>query len=187
MIALLWFMFAFFLGSLPLSVWVTQWMTGNDPRAVGDHNPGATNALKAGGKAAGLVALMLDVTKAALPIGLAYQIFHLQGWQMVLIALAPTLGHAYSPFLHFKGGKALATILGVWIGLTTWGVPLVALAGITFWYLTIKHSGWSAVLTMIGMAVYIYIAHPLPIFFWVIGLQFILVIWKHRRELAARR
>lgn len=183
----LFILFAFFLGSLPLAVWVTQWMTGKDPRAVGDHNPGATNALKAGGKAAGLAALMLDVSKAALPVGLAYQIFHLQGWEMTVIALVPTLGHAYSPFLNFKGGKALATILGVWIGLTIWDVPLVALAGITFWYFTIKHSAWSAVLTVLGMIVYIYFAHPLPLFFWVIGLQFALVIWKHRRELFAHK
>jgi acyl phosphate:glycerol-3-phosphate acyltransferase len=181
-----WFLFAFTLGSLPLAVWVTQWVAGKDPRTVGDKNPGATNALKAGGKAAGLAALMLDVSKAAAPVGLAYQVYEMQGWEMVIIALAPTLGHAYSPFLKFQGGKALATILGVWIGLTLWDVPLVALTGITFWYFTLKHSAWSAMLTLLGMSIYIYFVHPLSIFFWIIGMQSMLSIWKHRYELLTR-
>jgi acyl phosphate:glycerol-3-phosphate acyltransferase len=177
---------SFLLGSLPLSVWVTQWMSGNDPRTVGDHNPGATNALKAGGKAVGLFALMLDVSKAAVPVGLAYQIFHIQGWEMIAIALAPTLGHAYSPFLNFKGGKALATILGAWIGLTIWDVPLVALVGITFWFITLKKSAWAVMFTLLGMGIYIFFVHPDPLFFWVLGLQTVLSIWKHRQELVTR-
>jgi hypothetical protein len=102
---------AFLLGALPLSVWVTH-LAGKDPRAVGDKNPGATNALKAGGKWVGLAALMLDISKAAAPVGLAYQILGLDGPWMVAIALAPSLGHAYSPFLRFQGGKALATVSG---------------------------------------------------------------------------
>jgi glycerol-3-phosphate acyltransferase PlsY len=67
---LLFILLSFTLGALPLSVWVTE-LAGKDPRAVGDHNPGATNALKAGGKGLGLAALLLDVSKAAAPVGLA--------------------------------------------------------------------------------------------------------------------
>ena len=101
---LLWLFFSFLSGALPLSVWVTK-LAGKDPRAVGDHNPGATNALKAGGKWVGLAALLLDVSKAAAPVGLAYQIFDIRGPEMVALALAPMLGHAYSPFLGFKGDR----------------------------------------------------------------------------------
>lgn len=176
---------AFLLGSLPLSVWVTQ-LAGKDPRAVGDKNPGATNALKAGGKWVGLVALMLDVSKAATPVGMAYQILGLDGPWMAAIALAPTLGHAYSPFLRFKGGKALATVFGAWIGLTLWDVPLVALAGITLWFLLLKNSGRAVVLTLAGMAAYLAFFRPEPLFFWVLGLQAILLIWKHRFDLLIR-
>jgi acyl phosphate:glycerol-3-phosphate acyltransferase len=177
---------AFLLGALPLSVWVTQ-LAGKDPRAVGDNNPGATNALKAGGKWVGLAALILDVSKAAAPIGLAYQILDLSGPWMVAIALAPSLGHAYSPFLRFKGGKALASVLGAWIGLTLWDVPLVALAGITLWFILLKNSGRAVVLTLIGMAIYLYFVRPEPLFFWVLGLQSILLIWKHRFELIVKK
>ncbi|GAB4495288.1 MAG: glycerol-3-phosphate 1-O-acyltransferase PlsY [Anaerolineales bacterium] len=182
----LWLTFAFLFGALPLSVWVTKLAAGRDPRSVGDHNPGATNALKAGGKWVGLLALLLDVSKAAAPVGLAYQIFGIRGSAMVAIALAPMLGHAYSPLLGFKGGKALATALGVWIGLTWWDVPLVALAGITLWFLLLKNSGWAVLLTLAGMAVYIYFFRPEPLFFWVLGLQTVLLLWKHRMDFAIR-
>ncbi|PWH18588.1 MAG: hypothetical protein DDG60_00270 [Anaerolineae bacterium] len=181
---LLWLTFAFLSGALPLSVWVTKLAAGRDPRAVGDHNPGATNALKAGGKWVGLLALLLDVSKAAAPVGLAYQIYSIRGSAMAAIAFAPMLGHAYSPFLRFKGGKALATALGVWIGLTWWDVPLVALTGITIWFLLLKNSGWAVLLTLAGMAVYLSIFRPEPLFFWVLGLQTVLLLWKHRLDFA---
>lgn len=179
-----WIIFGYLSGSLPFSVWVAR-LAGKDPRAVGDQNPGATNALKAGGKWIGVLALMLDVSKAVVPIGLAYQIFGLRGPWMIAIALAPMLGHAYSPFLNFRGGKALATALGVWIGLTIWDVPLVALAGIITWYLLLKNSGWTVVLTLLGVAIYLSIARPELLFFWVLGLQAILLVWKHRGDLAS--
>ena len=179
---LLWAAFAFFCGSLPFSIWVTQ-LAGRDPRTVGDRNPGATNALKAGGKWVGLAVLALDVSKAVVPVGLAYQIFGLRGPGMVAIALAPMLGHAYSPFLHFKGGKALATALGVWIGLTIWDVPLVALISVTIWFLLLKNSGWTVVLTLLGMAIYLFLVRPEAFFFWVLGLQAVLLLWKQRGEL----
>lgn len=182
---LLWLTLSFVSGALPLSVWVTKLAARRDPRAVGDRNPGATNALKVGGKWVGLAALLLDVSKAAAPVGLAYQIFDMRGSAMVAIALAPMIGHAYSPFLGFKGGKALAAALGVWIGLTIWDVPLVALAGVTVWFLLLKNSGWTVVLTLAGMAVYIYFFRPESLFFWVLGLQTVLLIWKHRFDLVS--
>jgi glycerol-3-phosphate acyltransferase PlsY len=178
----LWVFFAFLLGSLPLSVWVTR-LAGKDPRTVGDHNPGATNALKAGGKWVGLAALLLDISKAAAPVGLAYQIFDIRGTEIAAIALAPTLGHAYSPFLRFKGGKALATVLGAWIGLTIWDVPLIALAGISLWFILLKNSGWAVLLTLAGMAVYIYFVRSDAMLLWVLGLQSVLLLWKHRKDL----
>lgn len=178
---LVWLGFAYISGSLPLSVWVTK-LVGKDPRAVGDHNPGATNALKAGGKWVGLAALMLDISKAALPVGLAYQIFGIRGLAMTAISIAPLLGHAWSPFLRFQGGKALAAALGVWVGLTIWDVPLVALMSVTFWFLLLKNSGWTVLLTLLGMAGYLMLARPEALFFQALGLQSLLLLWKHRDD-----
>ncbi|GAB4491950.1 MAG: hypothetical protein OHK0031_15000 [Anaerolineales bacterium] len=144
------FLLAFFSGAIPFSVWLPR-LAGRDPRLVGDKNPGATNAFKAGGKFIGLAALLLDISKAAAPVGLAYQIFGWRGAPMLWIALAPSLGHAWSPFLRFRGGKALATVLGAWIGLTLWDVPLVALAGISLWFVLLKNSAWAVLLTLLGV------------------------------------
>ena len=178
----IWIFLAFISGALPFSIWVTR-LAGKDPRTVGDQNPGATNALKAGGKWIGLAVLLLDVSKAVIPVGLAYQIFGLRGPGMLVLALAPMLGHAYSPFLRFKGGKALATTLGVWIGLTIWDVPLVALTSLVFWFLFLKNSGWAVTLTLLAMAAYLWLARPEPLFGWVLGLQSALLLWKHRHDL----
>lgn len=179
---ILWLPLAFISGALPFSIWVTR-LAGKDPRAVGDQNPGATNALKAGGKWIGLAVLLLDVSKAVIPVGLAYQIFGLRGPGMLALALAPMLGHAYSPFLRFKGGKALATALGVWIGLTIWDVPLVALTSLIFWFILLKNSGWAVALTLLAMAAYLLVLNPNPLFLWVLSLQATLLLWKHRDDL----
>lgn len=178
----LWLLFSFLLGSLPFSVWVAR-LAGRDPRSVGDGNPGATNALKAGGKAIGLAALLLDVSKAAVPVGLAYQVYGLRGWEMLAISIAPVVGHAYSPFLNFKGGKALSAALGAWIGLTLWQVPLVALTGITVWFLLLKNSGWAVALTLTGIGIFLLFFRPDPLLFQVLGLQTLLLLWKHRDDL----
>jgi glycerol-3-phosphate acyltransferase PlsY len=182
MTALACFCLALLCGSLPFSVWVAR-LAGADPRSVGDRNPGATNAFKAGGKWVGLAALLLDISKAALPVGLACQVYGLRGPALAAVALAPTLGHAWSPFLGWRGGKAVATMLGVWIGLTLWDVPLVAVAGVTLWFLLLKNSGWALLFTLLGMGVYLWMVRPEVILLAILSLQTLLVLWKYRAEL----
>lgn len=172
---LLWLAFAFFCGSLPFSVWLARFSHKRDPRAVGNHNPGATNALKAGGKGLGLAVLLFDVSKAAFPVGLAYQVFGLRGLGMALISLAPLLGHAFSPWLGFRGGKAIACALGAWIGLTLWKVPLVALSGITLWFWVFKKAGWAVFFTLTGIGLYLFFLRPEPLLFEALGLQSLLL------------
>ena len=82
--------------------------------------------------------MMLDIAKAALPVGLAYQQWGWDGWPMFLVAMAAPLGHAFSPFLRFRGGKALATMFGVWIGLSTstYSIPVLLMLIVWIWYWT---------------------------------------------------
>ncbi len=183
---LLFALFAFLLGSLPFSVWFSRWLAGADLRAVGDGNPGATNAFKAGGWRAGLASLLLDVAKAAFPVGLAYQVFGLRGWAMFVIAIAPTLGHAFSPFLGWRGGKAIATMLGAWIGLTLYEVPSLLLFFITFWYLLQSLSGWAALLTILCALGYLMVFHPDALLLGVALFQTAFVVFKHLDDLRQR-
>lgn len=158
----LWTLFAFFCGSLPFSLWVGRWMLGRDIRSYGDRNPGATNVLRAGGRASAVLALVLDWIKGSIPVSLAYIWAGFDGWRLVVVALAPVLGHAFSPFLGFRGGKAMAVTGGIWTGLTAWEGPMVG--GITLGIASrlVGANGWAVLACMSVMLLY-FVAVP-PIF-----------------------
>lgn len=178
---ILYTLFSFLCGSLPFSVWLSRW-AGRDAREVGDRNPGATNAFKAGGWRVGILAFALDVTKGAFPVGLAWFVFGWRGWEIVPIALAPMFGHAFSPFLNFRGGKALAVSLGVWIGLTLWQMPLFILPPLILTFLLVDNSGWAVCAALLSLAVGLWLtAEP---FIWGVYIPMALfLLWKHRAEL----
>ena len=89
---LLWVVFAFICGSLPFSVWVGRLALHEDVREFGDGNPGASNVFRAGGKGWGVLAILLDGFKGAIPVGLANYEAGLDGWAITAVALAPILG-----------------------------------------------------------------------------------------------
>ncbi|MBK9122516.1 MAG: glycerol-3-phosphate acyltransferase [Chloroflexi bacterium] len=150
---LVFFAFGFFCGALPLAVWLGRVGLRRDIREVGDRNPGAFNVIRSGGLAWGGLAIVLEVSKGALPVGIAAQVVGLSGWELVLAGIAPVLGHAYSPFLGFRGGKAVAVTLGVWIGLSLWTVPVVGVPSLVVYTLFTTVSGWAVMLTMGNIAV----------------------------------
>lgn len=188
---LLWVGVSYFFGALPLALWIGR-LAGHDIRQVGDGNPGATNVIRAAGVPWGALAYVLEFSKAAVPVGLAYFTFgwgaagSWERWLMVPIALAPSLGHAVNPFLGGQGGKALATILGAWIGLTLFEMPLVLLVLITFFFLLLDNDGWAVLLAGALAALYLVLFNPQPLFLIVIILQMGLVIWTHRADLVRR-
>lgn len=112
----------FVAGSLMFSLWLAR-LSGVDLRRVGDGNPGAVNAFRAAGFLIGSLALLLDFLKGWLPAAAAYRLLGLRGWWLLPALVAPVLGHAFSPFLRLRGGKAIATTFGVWSGVTLWEVP----------------------------------------------------------------
>lgn len=173
----------FFLGSLPFSVWIGNLVLKKDIRQQGDHNPGATNVLRAGGMGWYLLALMLDITKGALPVGWAAHIAGISGWSLIPVALAPTLGHAFSPFLKFRGGKSVAASLGIWIGLTIWKIPLVALTLLTIFSLLITPSGWAVLFTLAGMGAAIGFWLGDPVLLGVLLANAALLVYTHRIDL----
>jgi acyl phosphate:glycerol-3-phosphate acyltransferase len=182
---ILWTIFACLCGSLPFSVWVSR-LFGKDARAVGDGNPGATNALKAGGWYVGLIAFLLDVSKAAAPVGLAYKIWGWRNWEIVPIAIAPMFGSAFSPFLKFKGGKSLSVSLGIWIGLTLWEAPVVILTSLSAAFLVQAVSGWAVVVSLLSMVIYLFLRGSAPQLWVILGLQALLLFWTHRADLRQR-
>ena len=138
---------AFLLGSIPFSFLIGKIGLKKDIRTVGDGNPGGFNVLKAGGVAWGGLAIFLDAFKAALPVGLATHIFLFTGWDLVIISIAPVFGHAFSPFLRFKGGKAIASTGGVTIGWSILPMPMVLMIALIALYTTLTSSAWATMYT----------------------------------------
>ncbi|MBD3183005.1 hypothetical protein GF312_11990 [Candidatus Poribacteria bacterium] len=173
----------FICGSIPFSVLLGKLFICEDVRNYGDGNPGATNAFRAGGYKLGIPAMVLDYAKAAGPVALANYGNKITGWWLVIIAISPVLGHAFSPFLKFRGGKAVAATLGIWTGLLVGEGPIVLGIGLGVFNSIISVDGWAVMFSMSGLLIYILI-RKVGVFIllvWVFN-TFILV-WKHRYDL----
>lgn len=182
--ALALWLFGFFCGSIPFAVLIGNYGIHKEIRDYGDGNPGAFNVLRAGGVAWGGLAVLLDATKGALPVGLATYIVGIEGVPLVLICLAPPLGHAFSPFLRFKGGKAIASVFGVLIGLTLWELTLVGIFMLPYWYFALTSSGWAVMFTAASVLFYVLLAQSNPVWVAVVMLLTLLLAQRHRDELA---
>jgi glycerol-3-phosphate acyltransferase PlsY len=117
---------AYLIGGIPFGLIVVKLMTGADVREGGSGNIGATNVLRTTGAVAGVLTLVLDAAKAWFAVWLADRLSGGSELWMSLAALAVLLGHAYSVWLRFKGGKAVASFVGAFAYLTP--LPLLAVA-----------------------------------------------------------
>ncbi len=121
---------AYLLGSLSFAVIVSRVMGLSDPRTYGSKNPGATNVLRSGSKAAAVVTLLLDAAKGWLPVALVRWFgapYGLEEGTMAAVGLAAFAGHLWPVFFRFEGGKGVATAAGVLLGINIWlGVATLA-------------------------------------------------------------
>lgn len=182
MTTILFIVIGFFCGSLMFSAWIARLVLRTDLAGVGDGNPGATNVIKSGGLGWGLLAMCLDISKGAAPVGLARVAFGITGWELVLVAIAPVIGHAFSPFMRFNGGKAMAVSLGIWIGLTLWEIPLVALIAVVIAYRVLDNSGWSIVATLVAMLIALLVRGD-PVLIAVLLINAAIAVYKYRADL----
>jgi acyl phosphate:glycerol-3-phosphate acyltransferase len=118
----------YLLGGVPFGVVISKTMGLPDPRTVGSKNVGFTNVLRVSGKKAGVLTLIGDMSKGWAMGFTATQLLQ-DEWATLLVALAPFLGHLFSPFLGFKGGKGVATALGSVLGVA----PLIGLLLLLAW------------------------------------------------------
>lgn len=113
----------YLIGSLSFAVIVSRLMGLSDPRTFGSKNPGATNVLRSGSKAAAILTLLLDAAKGWLPVALVKwygPAYGLGDGTLALVGLAAFLGHVFPVFFRFAGGKGVATALGVLLGFSGW-------------------------------------------------------------------
>ena len=173
---------AYLLGSIPFGVLVARAQGGVDIRRVGSGNIGATNVLRAVGKGAAALTLLADVGKGALPVALGRWLGVATPF-LAVIALAAVGGHLYPVFARFRGGKGVATSLGVVL------VSMPAVGGLLLliWLAVATLSRYSSLASLTASA-------ALPILTWVLdgrpamlalsGALLVLVVFRHRENIA---
>ena len=140
---------AYLIGSLSFAVIVSRAMGLSDPRTYGSGNPGATNVLRSGSKPAAIVTLLLDAAKGWLPVMLVKWFgpaWDLSEGTQALAGLAAFLGHLYPVFFAFKGGKGVATAVGVLLAFE----PLLALATLVTFAIIVFFSRYVSLASMVA-------------------------------------
>ena len=140
---------AYLVGSLSFAVIVSRAMGLHDPRTYGSKNPGATNVLRSGSKAAAIVTLLLDALKGWLPVMLVKWFgarYGLGDGTVAMVGLAAFVGHLFPVFFRFKGGKGVATALGVLVA-TSWILGLAT--GVT-WLLIAYFFRYSSLASLVA-------------------------------------
>ena len=148
-------LFAYLLGSVSTAIITAQVMGLPDPRTVGSNNPGATNVLRIGGKKAAAITLLGDALKGLIPVLIGRYLFKLDDSQLIWVGFAAFLGHLYPIYYGFKGGKGVATAIGVFLGLNVWA----GLAFIATWLVMAKGFKISSLAALIATAFS-------PLYFW---------------------
>lgn len=170
------------LGAVPTGLLVGR-VAGVDIRKVGSGNIGTANVLRAAGKWAAGITMFGDMLKGLVPVVLARLLVD-DAWIIALTALAAVIGHCWPVFLHFKGGKGVATGAGTILGLA----PLLGLALFALWWvvaLTSRYTSLAAITTMaVGPLVFLLFGQPLAyVLHTAVGGA--LVIWRHRENVRA--
>ena len=146
---------AFLLGAVPFSVIIGRWLLDKDITGYGDGNPGAVNVFRAGGQKAGYLAIFMDVAKGFPFVFLAHTLVQLSELSVVIIAISAVAGHAFSPFLRWHGGKAIAVTFGVMLGLPHYEVLLAFIACIVLGFLLIEIDAWTVICGAAGTLAYL--------------------------------
>ena len=182
---------AYLIGSLSFAVIVSSVMGLNDPRTYGSGNPGATNVLRSGSKAAAALTLLLDAVKGLVPVLLVKYCgpeYGLYDGSLALVAIAAFVGHLFPVFFKFKGGKGVATALGVLLGISGWLGLLVLVTWLVVALVT-RYSSLSALIAAVLAPVYYVLlggslwAYNKPVLLSVIAMS-ALLLWRHAENIS---
>ena len=175
---------AYLLGSVSSAIIVCRIMGLGDPRAAGSGNPGATNVLRIGGekgKRAAGITLAGDMLKGVLPVLLAHALDFEPLW-VILVGVAAFLGHLYPVFFQVKGGKGVATFIGVRLAVHFWAGLLVAATWL-FIAKGLKISSLSALIASLLAPVYLYFLTGELSWVWLTLAMTLLLFWRHRSNI----
>ncbi|MCY9697419.1 glycerol-3-phosphate acyltransferase [Paenibacillus alginolyticus] len=191
---IVWTVCAFLSGSFMFSYWLGL-IAKKNLKTVGDGNPGALNLWKAAGYKLGVVVIILDFLKGYLILLFILGYEKVQGYSIISISLAPIIGHAFSPFLKGKGGKAIAVTFGVWSALSSFEASLAFAVVLAILLSAIKvinrgkststeADGLQVVVGFLLLGAYLYMRDYSDAILWVWLGNFLLLVYTHRYELA---
>ncbi len=181
---------AYLIGSLSFAVLVSRLMGLNDPRTYGSKNPGATNVLRSGNKAAAITTLLLDALKGWLPVvavKLWGEAWGLGDGTVALVGLAAFLGHLFPVFFRFQGGKGVATAAGVILAFEPW----LGLASLATWLIVaffFRYSSLASIVTAV-FAPFFYlfgdrVAWNAPgVIVLSLAVMGLLLVWRHAENI----
>lgn len=178
-LALIFIIIAYLIGSLNSAILVCKVMKLGDPREAGSGNPGATNVLRIAGKKAASIVLAVDVLKGLIPVLLA-QMLGLTGFLLACVALAAVVGHIFPVFFKFQGGKGVATAFGAILAIS----PIVAIIAAIVWGVVVFVTKYISLASLISAALvavlilFMHIAYFIPLFLIVL-----LIVWRHKENI----
>jgi len=174
---------AFILGAVPFSVIIGRLALKKDITGFGDGNPGAVNVFRAGGRKTGFLAVLLDVAKGVPIVLLSHTMFDLPALATVFIAVSAVLGHAFSPFLRWRGGKAICVTFGVMLGLPGYDVLLAFIIFVLIGFFLIEVDAWKIIFGAIGTLGFLFVTKAGS---WEMVLMFLILCiltFKHFEDL----
>ena len=172
---------SYLIGSLSSAIIVCKLMSLPDPRGEGSGNPGATNVLRFGGKKAAAITLAGDMLKGLIPV-LIVKYMGMDMQTIALVGLAAFLGHLYPVFFQFKGGKGVATMLGVMFGFSWW-VGLATAGTWLFMAKIVKISSLSALVATLLAPVYVFYWFNSAATLGVTIFMTVILFWRHRSNI----
>ena len=190
MITILLIILAYILGSVPNALWIGKVFKGIDIREHGSRNTGSTNAARILGAKLGILTLILDVSKGLVPTLIAIllrvdffqNLIKISNFDYVLVGICAILGHVFSMFMNFKGGKAVATTLGVFLILVPKAILFAAIVFFVVFAIS-RYVSLSSILAAISLPIFIYFLYQQTIYVILGILIAILIVVKHRSNI----
>ena len=181
LVPIVWIVAAYLLGSVSFGILVSKAFGLPDPRTVGSGNPGATNVLRSGKKLPAILTLLGDALKGWLPVWLALQSNMLM-WVVAAVGLAVFFGHLYPIYHKFKGGKGVATALGVMLAVSGW----LALACLMTWGIVFaisRISSLSAIVAATLSPIYAWFLLPYKDYVLMVLVMAVMLVWRHKTNI----
>ncbi len=181
LIPIVWIVAAYLIGSISFGIIFSKLFGLPDPRTVGSGNIGATNIARSGKKLPAILTLLGDALKGWLPVWLALQSNMLM-WVVASIGLAVLFGHLYPIYHKFKGGKGVATALGVMLAISIW----LAVAAVATWAIVFAFSRYSSlgsIAASVMSPIYAWFLLPYKDYVLMVFLMAIMLVWRHRTNI----